>query len=87
MMYDIIMSPSAAEFYAAVDKPLARKLVRCFLNLRTNPRQGNNVKRLTGEWLGYLRYRVGDWRVIFRIDDELHQVNVVDIAHRREVYD
>jgi len=24
------------------------------------PRRGNNVKRLKGDWLGYLRYRVGD---------------------------
>ena len=86
-MYDVIMSPSAAAFYAAADQPLARKLARCFRNLRNDPRQGNNVKRLTGKWSAYLRYRVGDWRVIYRVDDELKQVNVVDIAHRREVYD
>ncbi len=87
MMYDAILAPGAAEFYAVADPPLARKLARCFENLRADPRRGNNSKRLKGEWSGYLRYRVGEWRVIFRIDEELRQVHVIDIAHRREVYD
>jgi mRNA interferase RelE/StbE len=87
MMFDIILAPAAAEFYANADLPLARKLARCFRNLRVDPRRGNNIKRLRGEWSGYLRYRVGHWRVIFRIEDERHHVHVVDIAHRSEIYD
>ena len=62
-MFDVVLSPDAAEFYVAADRPLAVKLARCFQRLEANPRQGNNIKRLTGEWAGYLRYRVGDWRV------------------------
>lgn len=86
-MYEVDLSPSSAEFFAAADAPLARKLARCFQNLETNPRQGNNVKRLTGDWANYFRYRVGDWRGIYRIDDGAMRVFVVAIAHRREAYD
>jgi mRNA interferase RelE/StbE len=86
-MYDVILSSDAAETFAAADKPLARKLARCLRSLQEHPRQGNNIKRLQGEWAGYLRYRVGDWRVIYRIDDSTSQVYVVVIAHRREVYE
>lgn len=86
-MFEVELSPSAAEFYAAADRPLALKLARCFRHLEENPRRGNNIKRLTGEWKSYLRYRVGDWRVIYRIDDEANRVNVLAIAHRREVYE
>lgn len=86
-MYDVVLSPAAAEFYAAADKPLARKLARCFRNLEADPRQGNNVKRLSGDLADYFRYRVGDWRVIFRIDEEQSQVFVATIAHRREAYE
>ncbi len=86
-MFDVILSSAAAEFYAAADQPLVRKLVRCFRNLETNPRQGTNVKRLKGDWAGYFRYRVGDWRVVYRIDDDAHRVYVAVIAHRREVYE
>ena len=86
-MFEVVLSPSAPQFYAAVDRPLALKLARCFRRLETAPRQGNNVKRLQGEWSGYLRYRVGDWRVIYRVDDDANRVNVLVIAHRREVYE
>ncbi|HEX3146684.1 MAG TPA: type II toxin-antitoxin system RelE/ParE family toxin [Gemmataceae bacterium] len=86
-MFEVVLSPSAAEFFASAARPLALKLARCFRQLEVNPRRGNNVKRLKGEWSGYLRYRVGDWRVIYRIDDDASEVNVVVIAHRREVYE
>jgi mRNA interferase RelE/StbE len=86
-MYEVVLSPSAAEFYAAADGPLASKLARCFRRLEVEPRRGNNVKRLKHDWSGYWRYRVGDWRAIYRIDDVAMRVNVVVIAHRREVYE
>jgi len=86
-MFEVVLSPSAADFFAAADRPLASKLARCFQQLETAPRRGNNVKRLKGEWSEYLRYRVGDWRVIYRVDDGANRVNVVVIAHRREVYE
>jgi mRNA interferase RelE/StbE len=87
MMFEVVLSPSAAEFYVAADRPLALKLARCFRRLEAEPRRGNNVKRLKGEWTGYLRYRVGDWRVIYPVDDMAKRVNVVVVVHRREVYE
>jgi len=86
-MFEVVLSPSAEAFYTAADRPLAMKLARCFRRLETEPRQGSNVKRLKGEWSGYLRYRVGDWRVIYRVEDASNRVSVFVIAHRREVYD
>ena len=79
-MFDVILSSAAAEFYAAADLPLGRKLTRCFRNLEADPRQGNNVKRLTGDWVGYYRYRVGDWRVIYRIDE--NAILIVEVFNK-----
>ena len=73
-MFEVVLSPAAAEFYESANRPLALKLARCFERLETDPRQGNNVKRMTGEWAGYLRYRVGDWRLIYRIDEAANRV-------------
>ena len=86
-MFEIVLAPAAAEFYATASRPLALKLARCFERLEVDPRQGNNIKRLTGEWAGYLRYRVGDWRLIYRVEDATDQVYVLTIGHRREIYD
>ena len=41
---------------------------------------------LVGEWTGYWRYRIGDYRIIARIEDDRLIILVVRIAHRREVY-
>ncbi len=86
-MYEVILSPAALAFYTAADMPLASKLKQCFQRLEVSPRNAGNIKRLTGEWSGYWRYRIGDWRVIYRIDDSARRVNVMVIAHRREVYE
>ena len=86
-MFDIILSPEAADFFAAADRPLARKLARCFAQLEREPRRHNNIKRLSGEFAGLLRYRVGDWRVVYRVDEPTQRALVLSIAHRREVYE
>ena len=86
-MFEVILSPEAEGFYAAADTPLARKLARCFAQLQREPHRHNNIKRLSGKLAGYCRYRVGDWRVIYRVHEEENRVNVLTIAHRREVYE
>ena len=86
-MFDVILSPEAHAFFVEADRPLARKLARCFAQLEHNPRRHNNIKRLSGALAGRLRYRVGDWRVIYAIDDRARHVNVLIIAHRSEVYE
>lgn len=45
----------------------------------------SGCKALTGEWKGYQRIRMGDWRVIFQIITP--SVIVVRIAHRSKVYE
>ena len=86
-MFEVILSPEAQAFFAAADKPLAGKLARCFKQLEQEPRRHNNIKRLSGKFTGLVRYRVGDWRVVYRIDDVESQILVLTIASRREVYE
>jgi mRNA interferase RelE/StbE len=86
-MFEVILAPDALAFYAAADRPLARKLARCFAQLERDPRRHNNIKRLSSALSGRLRYRVGDWRVVYRIDDPANAVHVLLIAHRSEVYE
>ena len=47
---------------------------------RRSPRSGSEA--IAPLW----RYRVGDWRIVVRIEDEVLRVLVLRIAHRREVY-
>ena len=43
-------------------------------------------KPLVGDWSGYWRWRMGDYRVIAKIVDDRVVILVVRVAHRREVY-
>ena len=53
------------------------------LNLSEDPRPAG-CKRLTGRegW----RIRVGDYRVIYEIDEESSAVTILHVGHRRDVY-
>ena len=68
-------------------RSLARKLAKCLARLEDDPRAGNQVKKLSGPLAGMFRYRVGDHRVVYEIDEEARRVTVITIAHRRDVYD
>jgi mRNA interferase RelE/StbE len=86
-MYEILLHPDAQKVYANADKALAKKIARCFEQLEQTPRSHPNIKALKGDYSGYYRYRIGDYRVIYTIEDKLVQVFIIAIAHRSEVYD
>lgn len=86
-MFEVLLSPEAQAFFASADLPLARKLARYFRQLEHEPRRHNNINRLTGKLKGLLRYRLGDWRVIYSVEVVQRQILVLTIAHRREVYE
>jgi mRNA interferase RelE/StbE len=86
-MYKVVLAPDAGEVYRKADRSLAGKIARCLQRLEQTPRSHPNIKALTGELAGYYRYRIGDYRVIYSIDDEIEQVFVVAIAHRGRAYE
>ena len=53
--------------------------------LRQAPRPAGcrKLKGYKDEW----RLRVGDWRVVYIIDDPAKLISITRIAHRREVYE
>jgi mRNA interferase RelE/StbE len=85
-MHNLVLADTARRVYEKAQPDLQRKLDRCFDLLRTEPRRHPNIRSLKGRWDGYYRFRVGDHRVVYRIDDHSRVVIVVVIAHRSEVY-
>jgi mRNA interferase RelE/StbE len=86
-MYEVVLSAEAQKIYASADQALAKKIARCFEQLEQSPRYHPNVKPLKANLAGYYRYRIGDYRVIYQVDDETNQVLVSTIVHRREAYE
>ena len=50
-----------------------------------NPRQ--HGKALVANRKGQWRYRIGDYRLIVEIEDEKIKILVLNVGHRRDVYD
>ena len=86
-MYKLVLSRESERFFQRVDKPIAKKLARCFAALERDPRSGNNVKALKGRFTGAYRYRVGDLRVVYSINEATATVLVITIADRKDVYE
>lgn len=54
--------------------------------LRENPFFGTNIKKLKGEFEGYYRYRLGNYRLFYLIENDKVLVLVVDLKHRQSAY-
>jgi mRNA interferase RelE/StbE len=85
-MYRVVLQSQPRRFFADADRPLARKLARAFRILERNPRGHPNIKPLSGDLAGLLRFRAGDHRIVYSVDDEARSVHVLLIAHRRDAY-
>ncbi|WP_199249474.1 type II toxin-antitoxin system RelE/ParE family toxin [[Phormidium] sp. ETS-05] len=46
-----------------------------------------NPLPLSANLVGLFKLRVGDYRVIYAVDDDLKVITIYQIGHRREIYD
>ncbi|HEX6403034.1 MAG TPA: type II toxin-antitoxin system RelE/ParE family toxin [Pseudonocardiaceae bacterium] len=85
MSYEIEWSAPALRELRKLDKPVARRIVTAVTKLGLDPRPPG-VKASTGQPAGTMRLRVGNYRVVYVIQDDLIIITVVRVAHRQEVY-
>ena len=87
MAWTIEVSKAARKQLDALDRT-ARARIIAYLETRVLPHPDPRqlAKRLIGEELENWRYRVGDYRIVVRFEDERMVILVVRVAHRREVY-
>jgi mRNA interferase RelE/StbE len=84
MRYQIRIKPQAEKALAGLDHAVRRRIARAIGRLSECPRPAGCAK-LTGAKDAY-RIRVGDYRVVYQIEDRVLVVYVIRIAHRRDVY-
>jgi mRNA interferase RelE/StbE len=81
--YRVVLTEQAARDARRLPRDAARRCRNALTLLQENPARGQPLK---GEWKGLYRYRVGDFRIIYRIRRRELVVIVIAIGHRREVY-
>ena len=85
-VYQMRFSNVARRFLVRTDRPVRQRLKKALAALRENPRGLPGVKALHGRFAGHLGYRVGDYRIVYRVEEDALLVLVIAIGHRREVY-
>ncbi len=85
MAYRIQWRPRARKAFLSLDTPVRRRIGTAVDGLTTDPRPAG-AKMITGAH-GVLRIRVGDYRVLYTIDEGQLIVLVLDAAHRSQIYD
>ena len=84
MTYRIELRPAAFRDLSKLDTPWRQKIAQKVDGLAANPRP-SGVEKLKGQDNRY-RLRLGDYRIIYEVRDQVLLVLVIRIGHRREVY-
>lgn len=87
MAWKIEFLPEAAKELRKLDRTAAARIIKTLeqrIAALDDPRTLGSA--LVGEHAGYWRWRIGDYRVVARIEDERVLILVVRVAHRREAY-
>ncbi len=84
MRWTVLILPQAAKQFAKLDKNIGKRISEVITALGGDPRPPGS-KKLVG--VDAWRIRIGDWRVIYQIQDDRLIVLVLRVGHRREVYD
>ncbi|MBL7741328.1 MAG: type II toxin-antitoxin system RelE/ParE family toxin [Chitinophagaceae bacterium] len=82
-MYRVVIDRYAEKQLAKIPPPDFNRVVKSIYELATNPRPAG-CKKLTGR-PGY-RIRIGNYRVIYLIEDKVLKVIVIDIGNRKDIY-
>ena len=86
MGWTVELTPDAEGDLARLDKPVAKRIRDALAKIAELPSPRLRGKALTGPLGEFWSYRVGDYRVLCRIEDERITVLVVKIDHRSSVY-
>jgi len=83
MKYSILISTGGQRQFKKLSQELQRRAQDKILLFELHPRPfGSQKLRDTN----FYRIRIGDYRIIYSIDDTKRVITILDIAHRREVY-
>ena len=84
--YSVEFAPAAARDLKRLDPAVRLQLLRASAVLEDAPYPGasTRIKILVGISPRHYRLRVGDYRIVYRIEDS--RIIVVRVAHRREAY-
>ena len=83
MSYRIIVPKTVQKQINKLPNTIQARVIESLLSLKETPRPSNSLKMKNSQ--GY-RLRVGDYRVLYDIDDKTQTMTLRRVAHRRDIY-
>jgi mRNA interferase RelE/StbE len=84
MAYKVTLKIRAIKALEKINEPYFSNIKDAIYSLADNPRPSGH-KKLKGRD-GY-RIRVADYRIIYDIFDDVLMVDVIDLGHRKDIYE
>lgn len=86
MAFRIEFTPKAEKQLVKLDKPIQSQIVDYIDELSALDDPRARGKALVGDLAGLWRYRVGDYRLLCRLEDAVLLILVLEIGHRKDIY-
>jgi len=83
-MYQVVIEKQAQKQLAKISLPYYQNIVEALQNLAANPLP-HGYKKLKGR--PGLRIRIGVYRIIYNINENILTVFVLSIGHRKDIYE
>ncbi|CAA9369811.1 mRNA interferase RelE [uncultured Leptolyngbya sp.] len=85
MSYQVTILPSAQRELGRLPAQERRRVDKRIQALAFDPRPPGAIA-MQGSSKGLLRFRAGDYRIIYQVEDKRLMIVVVKVGHRRDIY-
>lgn len=83
-MYKVRLERKAQKKLSKIPEPYYSNIKTTILDLRNNPRP-KGYKKLKGR--DAYRIRIADYRIVYEIHDNVLHVDVINLGHRKDIYE
>jgi mRNA interferase RelE/StbE len=88
LVWQVDFTDEAERRFKKLSHPVQKRITRFIMErLQTGDDPRRLAKPLVGKRSGVWRWRVGDYRLVGRLEKTVHTILIVDIGHRKEIYD
>lgn len=87
MSYQLSFSDKAFKSLKRIPKSDNQRIITALEELARDPESKTNVKRLNNHSEAIYRLRVGNYRVLYDKHDAVRIIAVIDVGHRKDIYE
>ena len=86
-MFKLVLSDDAIDDFEQLDQAIAQRIKRRLDWLAENSLRVRHEPMRGRQYTGFYRFRIGNYRVLYELLEDVSELHVHVIGHRRNVYD